>query len=153
MEALGDTGFYCRQSIYYFGISCAEKKETVLARRILDGVIKPEIIAVSTLSGKAPRAQGRERQKIAVKILHPEAVAAIKSTMNVKVITTYPFTSKKYSYNNLLIFLEFAHEWAEKYANKGWTTSTEEQVKQSLRTRIVEIKAERNANLQKQTTE
>lgn len=83
MVPLGDTGFHCIESIYHFEISCAEKKETVFARRILDGVIKPEIIAVSTLSEKSPRAQGRERQKKSVKILHPGAVAAIKSNINV----------------------------------------------------------------------
>lgn len=82
MMDLGETGYRCIQAIYYSATSNGEKKESVLARRLLDGVIKPEVIAVSTLSGRAARAQGPERQKKKVKILHPGAVAAIKGNTN-----------------------------------------------------------------------
>lgn len=70
-----------------------------------------------------------------------------------KFLTFFHALQKKYFYNNLFNFLEFAHEWAKQYEDQGWTTQTEEQVKQSLRSRIVEIKMKNNVNLQSQMTD
>ncbi|KAF7988901.1 hypothetical protein HCN44_007211 [Aphidius gifuensis] len=100
-------------SIYDYAISNSERKETILARRLLDGVIKPEAIARSTLSRQKSKIQGRNPAGAKPCILHVGDVRAIKT---------------------------FARGWAEKYKEEGWTTQSVDKVTQSLRTRVNKVK-------------
>lgn len=55
-------GVYCRRKIYNMAIG-SSAFPSHLARKILDGVFKTEALVKCTLTGIAPRAQGKARQE------------------------------------------------------------------------------------------
>lgn len=73
-------GVYCKRRILESakGVSF---KASHLVRRLLEGVFKPEALLQSTVSGRAPRAQGKERQSQHVDPLNVTARNAIIGIM------------------------------------------------------------------------
>lgn len=67
---------YCIKRILNMTILSA-KKVTSVVRRLMEGVFNPEKIKNCTLTGQAPRAQGKERQKKIYDCLDPTAINAI----------------------------------------------------------------------------
>lgn len=73
-------GVYCKHRILETAQG-ASHKASHLVRRLLQEVFKPEIILKSTVSGRTPRAQGKERQCESVIPLNSTAKNAIIGIM------------------------------------------------------------------------
>lgn len=69
-------GIYCRGKTFNYAIGTS-RQATHLARRLIAGVFKPEVIATCTWTGQAPRAQGKGRQSEAVVPLFHKGKSAI----------------------------------------------------------------------------
>lgn len=80
MVPLGESGFYCTRSA--FDRAIISKTASVFARHMIDGVFHRDEVIKSSLSGNAPRAQGPERLKEKVNVLHVQAVRAIIGELN-----------------------------------------------------------------------
>lgn len=67
---------YCIKRIFESAIGTASRASH-LARRLIDGVFKPDAILNCTFSGQAPKAQGEERRKRKYECLDSQARRAI----------------------------------------------------------------------------
>lgn len=74
-----ENNVYCRK-IYYKLALVESSAATHLARKLLEGVFKMEFLLKCTLSGRPPRAQGKDRQMKVVHGLNARAKDAIICT-------------------------------------------------------------------------
>lgn len=117
---------------------CSSHKASHVARKLLEGVFKPETLNHCTLTGMRARAQGPERQSREVICLDFVGRNAIVGNaplyINLKLNTNF----------FVLHFSEFSRELAKE---RNWTEQTVEYVERSMSQRICEIKRSNQHNL------
>lgn len=138
-------GVYCKHRILESarGVSC---KASHLVRRLIEGVFKPQAILQSTVSGRTPRAQGKERQQQHVIPLNVTAKnAIIGNVYNVRYTTVLIGVYHIQTYNKFqFYYVAYALEEAQK---NHWIPQNASQLQQTIAQKIVELKREhRNKN-------
>ncbi|KAH0549750.1 hypothetical protein KQX54_013441 [Cotesia glomerata] len=110
------SGVYCRMGDYKAGIK-GFSSATALARNLLVGVFKHEVLVQSSLTGRSPRSQGAARMKQQNTRLYDKATTAI---------------------------IKYAKDYAKQ---KNWTgEASDTKIKSAMAQKIVELKGEHLKN-------
>lgn len=120
---------FCRKKILNMALGSSHLA-THLARKLLEGVFKPEALLNCTLTGQVARSQGKERQNRKVIPMDLAGRNAIigKFFVQIKVVSLNLFS---------IVFSEFSIDHAHK---RNWITRSVQQVERSMSQRIGEIK-------------